>query len=141
MNHRGFTLIEIVIVTAIIAILSVAVIPQFLRARYNANESSAIATLRVYVTGLEGFRASRIPPTYPPDLSTLASEEPPYVDSLLGQDPATKQGYTFTYDQMDTDEYQLLASPAVDGVTGTRIFFVDQSGVIRLDDQDGAPIE
>lgn len=141
MKRDGFTLIEVVIVMSVIIILAVVAIPKFLRARYNANESSAIATMKLYVTELESYRSNQNPPAYPSDLATLASETPAYLDGLLGQDPATKQGYTFTYAQVSENEYALTAEPADDGVTGTRVFYVDETGIIRADDENGEPVQ
>jgi hypothetical protein len=60
------------------------------------------------------------------------------VDSVLAADPATKQGYTFTYAQTDADQYTLTAAPVTPNVSGTRGFFVDESGVIRVDAEGDA---
>ena len=51
--RAGYTLVEIIIVLAVIVTLAAVVIPKFLRARYAANESAALATLKVYATQLE----------------------------------------------------------------------------------------
>ncbi len=137
--RRGFTLVEIMIVVSIITIMAVIAIPGFIRARANANESSAIASMRTISTACESYRAMQNPSTYPPDLVTLSSDNPPYIDSTLGS--GTKQGYTFTYALVSANQYTCTAAPVTPNITGVRVFFVDESGVIRVDDASGNPIE
>ncbi|MBU1912894.1 MAG: type II secretion system GspH family protein [Candidatus Omnitrophica bacterium] len=143
-EKHGFTLVEIMIVVAIISLLAAIAIPNLLRARHNANEAAAIAALRTISTSCESYRSAQTPTTYPPDLLTLSTETPPYIDAALASaiDTAnTKQGFYFTYVWSNANQYTCLANPAVPGTTGTRIFFVDESGVIRLNNASGAPIE
>lgn len=139
-HGRGFTLVEVMIVVAIIALLAAIAIPNLLRARHNANESAAIGGLHTLVAALESFRAAQVPTSYPESLDELSDATPPYADASLTSGEA-RQGYVFDYTQDSANEYSLTASPEVDGVTGTRVFFVDQSGVIRLDDASGDPIQ
>ncbi|MBI3333503.1 MAG: prepilin-type N-terminal cleavage/methylation domain-containing protein [Candidatus Omnitrophica bacterium] len=152
---KGFTLVEIMIVVAIIALIAAIAIPNLLRARHNANETAAIGNLRTLVDGLEEFRSNMAPTSYPgagvtvglggpaaTSLADLAVLNPPYFDTVLGS--GTRQGYTFTYvpnGQRNVviagnnftvyDGYTILARPITLNITGTRRFFVDQSGVIR----------
>lgn len=129
-NAKGFTLVEIMIVVAIIALIAAIAIPNMLRARHNANEVAAIASLRTLVGALESYRANQTPLTYPADMVTLSDADPPYIDTVLSS--GTKQGYTFTYAQGSANTYTLTAVPETTGVTGTRGFFVNQTGVIRV---------
>lgn len=134
--RRGFTLVEIMIVVAIIALLAAIAIPNLLRARVNANETAAIAAMRTISTALESYRAAQPTPSYPDALADLSSATPPYIDSTLSGavDAATaRQGYYYTYVQSSANQYTLNAAPAVPNTTGTRYFFVDESGVIRSD--------
>ena len=136
MNRRGFTLVEIMIVVAIIALLAAIAIPNLLRARLNANESAAIAALRTISTACESFRAANN--TYPANLAALSGANPPYIDATLGA--GSKQGYNFTYVLVNSNQYTCTAAPVTANVTGSRTFFVDESGVLRLNDANGAPI-
>ena len=139
MNRKGFTLVEIMIVVAIIALLAAIAIPNLLRARHNANESAAVASLRTVSTACESFRAVQTPTTYPASLAALGAAAPPYIDTNLAA--GTKQGYTFVYALVSANQYTCTGSPTTVGVTGTRVFFVDESGVIRLNNAAGAPID
>ncbi len=138
-RRKGFTLVEIMIVVAILVTLAVIAIPGFLRARVIANESSAIGSMRTISTGCESYRSMQNPPTYPPDLVTLSTENPPYIDPTLGG--GAKQGYNFNYTFVGPNQYTCTATPITPNITGIRIFFVDESGVIRIDDASGVPVE
>ena len=141
---KGFTLVEIMIVVAIISLLAAIAIPNLLRARHNANEAAAIAAVRTISTAAESFRSAQTPTDYPADLDDLGDADPPYIDDTLASAvdaDNSRQGYFFTYGYTDNNQYTCTASPAVSGTTGTRIFFVDESGVIRIDDADGAVVE
>lgn len=137
-SKRGFTLVEIMIVVAIIALLAAIAIPNLLRARHNANEAAAISALRSLSTAMESFRAAQTPPTYPASLAALSNATPPYIDATLAS--GTKQGYLFAYTS-GTNTYSVGANPQVTNTTGTRVFFVNESGVIRLTNATGTPIE
>jgi type II secretory pathway pseudopilin PulG len=135
LRNKGFTLVEIMIVVAI---------TNLLRARHNANEAAAIAASKTISTACESFRAAQTPPTYPANLGALSAAVPPYIDnSLAGAVGAgtARQGYFYTYALVNANQYTCTATPAVVGTTGTRIFFVDESGVIRLNNAAGAAIE
>ncbi len=129
-RKSGFTLVEIMIVVAIIALIAAIAIPNMLRARVNANEASGIASVRTLVSSLESFRANQTPVTYPPDLPTLASANPPYIDGVLGA--GTKQGYSFAYTRVNANQYTLTADPQTPNITGVRGFFANETGVIRV---------
>ncbi len=138
-KRKGFTLVEIMIVVAIIVLLAAIAIPNLLRARLSANEATAIAAMRTLSTAAESFRAAQSPPAYPGNLSTLSSATPPYIDSVLGG--GNKSGYTFTW-AGSGNTYSVTAAPQSANVTGVRSFFVDQSGVVRVGTTaSGTPIE
>ncbi len=139
LGKRGFTLVEIMIVVAIIALLSAVAVPNLLRARHNANETAVIASLRTISTAMESWRGAQTPATYSgASLVNLAGATPPYIDGALGAaDPGTKHGYTFTLTIIagtGNQQYTCAAHPAAYRSTGTRAFIVDESGVIRAGD-------
>ncbi len=143
-SRRGFTLVEIMIVVAIIALLAAIAIPNLLRARHNANEAASISAMRSLSTAMESYRAAQTPPSYPTNLAALSNSTPPYIDTALAGATASgsaKQGYYYTYSRVNANQYTVTSSPAVSGTTGSRVFFVDESGVIRLDSAGGSPIE
>lgn len=138
-GRKGFTLVEIMIVVAIIALLAAIAIPNLLRARLNANEAAAISSLRTISTACESFRAAQNPVTYPANIAALSGANPAYIDATLGT--GTKQGYTFAYTLVNANQYTCTATPVTANVTGIRVFFVNESGGIRLNNAAGNPIE
>jgi type IV pilus assembly protein PilA len=146
-KQKGFSLIELLIVVAIILIIAAIAIPNLLRSKMSANESSAVATLRTLNTASVSYSTSY--GNYPPSLASLgpvASGSAPssttadLIDSVLGQDPATKNGYTFVFVATGSpvSSYTITATPVNIGTTGQRGFFTNQSGVIRADPNGAA---
>ncbi len=137
LTRKGFTLVEIMIVVAIIALLAAIAIPNLLRARLNANESAAIATCQTLSSALQSFQAANPATGFPATLAGLApAGEPPYVDGTLAVAAPTRQGYTFTYTQVagagtnPSVQYHIAAAPITPNVTGIRGFYIDEQGVV-----------
>ena len=80
-SGRGFTLVEIMIVVAIISLLAAIAIPNLLRASHNANEAASIAALRTISTACESFRSAQTPTSYPANLAALSTATPAYIDA------------------------------------------------------------
>jgi type II secretory pathway pseudopilin PulG len=127
----GFTLVEIMIVVAIIMTLATLAISSVLRARHNANEMAAVASCRTIATATQNYYANSYPHTYPSALSDLVlpNSNPPYIDSVLAS--GTKQGYGFTYTFVNTESFTVHADPTTPGKTGTRHFFTDETNIIK----------
>ena len=136
---RGFSLIELLVVVAVILIIAGIAIPNLLRSRMAANEASAVATLRTLNTSAASYTFTYgFFPTNRANLgpaATPSSAAADLVDSVLGSDPVTKSGYTFVWTATGAPPttYTLVATPMSSGSTGLRGFFTDQSRVIRSD--------
>ena len=124
-RNAGFTLIELMIVVAIIAIIAAIAIPSLIQARISGNEASAISSLRTLSTVNEQYRTRF--GGYATDLSAL--EASGYIDNVLGG--GTKSGYDFTYAQTLATDWECNADPSSNR-TGERYFYSNESGVIRF---------
>jgi prepilin-type N-terminal cleavage/methylation domain-containing protein len=131
MKKRGFTLVEIMIVVAIIILLAAIAIPNLLRARLNANESAAVGAMKTIVSAAISFRS--VNNAYPTQLSNLSSVTPEYIDDVLGG--GAKQGYNFWL-AGSANTFTVNAKPQTYQTTGVRSFFADESGVIRATTAD-----
>jgi type IV pilus assembly protein PilA len=149
-KQKGFSLIELLIVVAIILIIAAIAIPNLLRSRMAANEASAVGSIRTINTAAISFNSS-YGDGFPPNLSsigttgsTVSCQNAEYLDALLTT--GTKSGYTFklvhgvtvlaTFPAGCTagysDGYVTTATPVTAGTTGQRAFCSDASGVIRF---------
>jgi type IV pilus assembly protein PilA len=145
----GFSLIELMIVVAVIMIIAALAVPQLLRARMSANESAAVSALRTLATQ-EANYDSQWGPGFSP---TLVAMGPPIPGSpatattadLVDQVMASglRGGYQFLYTPLipngstSPTGYTVNANPISPGITGEWFFYLDQSNVIRQN--DGSP--
>ncbi len=128
---RGFSLIELLIVVAVILIIAAIAIPNLLQAKMSANEAAAAASIHALNTAniaystanpLIGFAATL------PDLGPAPGAG--YIDSSLAS--GTKSGYVFTYvpdSNVPSTSYTLNVDPVTRGVTGRRSFFSTEMNV------------
>jgi type IV pilus assembly protein PilA len=125
----GFSLIELLIVVAIILILASIAVQNLLRARRSANEASAVASIRAIASGQLAYRHTVGVFT---SLTGLGSED--IIDDVLAS--GTKSGYEFSSEAGGSPaiEFSAEAAPAVSSgimATGNRFFFVSQDHLIR----------
>jgi type IV pilus assembly protein PilA len=146
-KQAGFSLIELLIVVAVILIIAAIAIPDLLRSRMAANEASAVASLRsintsevVYQSSNNigyasklldlsdgGAAANCVPPTAPTSSSSCL------LDAALTS--GVKSGYNFTYTPAAgafVPTYTVNADPVTIGGSGQRHFFSDQTLVVRV---------
>ena len=130
-KNQGFTLIELMIVVEIIAILAAIAVPNYMRTRIQANEASAVASLRVILDAETNYNTQHY--EYATDISDLTSAVPPFLEG--GEWTAARNGYRFRVEG-DGVSFAAYATPEEWNVTGWNGFRIDVSAAIRY--QQGA---
>ena len=152
-KNKGFSLIELLIVVAIILIIAAIAIPNLLRSRMAANEASAVGSIRTMNTASITYN-STYGNGFPADLASIGTTGSAAVSCTNAQlidtvlTAGTKSGYTFAIQHGATqltsassscsadygysDGYAVTATPVTVGTTGQRAFCSDASGVIRF---------
>lgn len=162
-KQKGFSLIELLIVVAIILIIAAIAIPNLMRARMAANETSAVGSLRTINTAAVSYYSTYNVgfPTSLPLLGGVAGavatcNAAQLIDPVLSAGAiAQKSGYFVTLNPGAVlytgpvpatcagpgtmDGYQITAWPVSVGTSGQRSFCIDASGVIRQDPTGATP--
>jgi type IV pilus assembly protein PilA len=144
-KQKGFSLIELLIVVAIILIIAAIAIPNLLRSKMAANQASAVGSIRTLNTSAVTYSTTYQSQGFPTSLAamgdggvepcTAASTAACLIDAVLAS--GTKSGYTFTWagdGKTPSVGYSITGNPVTMNTTGSVGYFSDQSGVIR-----GAP--
>lgn len=149
-DAAGFTLVELLIVVAIVGVLAAVSMALYRNARVRAGESIAIATLGTINQAQFAFAQICGNQRYAPSLAALAAPMPssgqPFVSPDLGVDPLVKGGYQFVMagtpvtepvqtctGQTPIESYQITAEPTRPGLSGNRFFATNTDRVLYED--------
>jgi prepilin-type N-terminal cleavage/methylation domain-containing protein len=148
-SNQGFSLIELLLVVAIIGIISAVAIPNLISSKRSANEASALATMRIISSAQATYQATAGGGQYG-DLAALRTNN--LVDAGVGAatiaGPGTpRSGYLFSAINVAAGgaAFDAKGQPAVHtsssslGATGSRSFFVNESGVMYFNTTGTAP--
>ena len=141
-NNKGFSLIELLIVVAVILIISAIAVPSFIRSRMRASEASAISSVRLIDTAAVTYSTTYPDAGYPALLPSLGgpsgcagtSAQACMIDDTLAQ--GTKAGYTFAWTgdgATPSVAFTLTATAQMMGSTGQSMYCTDQTSLIHIE--------
>ncbi|MBF0388022.1 MAG: prepilin-type N-terminal cleavage/methylation domain-containing protein [Candidatus Omnitrophica bacterium] len=125
-NKKGFTLVEIMIVVAIIALLAAIAIPNLLRAKVSANDALAKGVLRTLSTACEAFTNANNG-NYPASEAALLNATPPYINKAYCG--TTLSGFNITC-TIAAGGYTIVATPVTLNQTGSDTFTITTGGIM-----------
>jgi type IV pilus assembly protein PilA len=151
MRERGFSLIELLIVVAIILVLAAIAIPNMIRARIQANEASAVSSIRAVNTAQVTYAVTYPTSGYADDLAKLGAPttnvlvsptNAGLLDWVLGcaTQPCVKSGYQFQIVNATgapISSYTVTGVPSSVGNSGIRGFCSFQMNPIMYDPNGG----
>jgi type IV pilus assembly protein PilA len=141
-NQKGFSLIELVLVVAVILIISAIAVPSFLRSRMRANEASAVASLRTIDTAAITYSVSYPGLGFPVTLNLLGGADPctasPTSACLMDDSIAqgAKGGYAFVWTgdgAAPSVSYTVTGTPQAPGSSGQSMYCSDQTAMIHVE--------
>ena len=145
--QKGFSLIELLIVVAIILIIAAIAIPSLMKSRISANEASAVASVRAVTTAQASYQIAYPNLGFADNLTKLAQPAPGVpvsstsaglLDWVLGcaTQPCPKSGYNFEIANASgtpVSVYDIYGTPIIQGKTGVRGFCSGHSNIIMMD--------
>lgn len=153
-RERGFSLLELLIVVAIILIITTVAIPNLIHTRMTANETSALKSLQVMNTACISYMSNY--GSYPHSQSDLGPPANGTISKtgadILGSDLApagstvvSKSGYIFRYTagaaspSGNVNSYTINADPEQFKDTGVKRFYTDEKGAVTYTTDNTAP--
>jgi type IV pilus assembly protein PilA len=153
-RERGFSLLELLIVVAIIVTITVVAVPNLLKTRMKGNETSALASLKAMNEACQLYygtyssyphnQSDLGPPQSGPATKTAAD----FLDSVLAPPNGTvasKSGYLFHYvagpaePSGNINSYTIYADPENYDHTGVSRFYTDQKAIVRYTMDNSVP--
>ncbi len=149
-SSRGFSLIELLIVVAVILVIVSIAVPNFIRSKMRANETGAVANLRTISTA-EVVYSTTYGVGFAPSLTALGGNavipdatQAGLIDQVLGS--GAKSGYQYTYAVTGSDSnghvvsYTINADPLTPGISGDRHFYTDETDLVRFNTTTSATV-